>query len=460
MKSFEVEERSKGEGTANEHTLGQVALPSPDGGGKIRGRGNWRTFLGFAGPGLLVSVGYMDPGNWATDIGGGAGFGYALLWVILLSNGCAILLQTLCVRLGVATGTDLARACREAYSKPVAITLWILAEIGIIACDLAEVIGSAVAIKLLTGGRIPLEWGVVITGLDVLILLGALRFGVRKLEAIVLALVATIAACFVVQLIYARPEWMGVLRGLGVPTLPPSPPKTPVDQTSLFISIGILGATVMPHNLYLHSSLVNTRRFGQELVDKARAIKWNTLDTVWSLSAAFFVNAAILVVAAATFHASGHFDVAELEDAYHLLTPLLGGFAATAFAVALLASGQSSTITGTLAGQVVMEGFLGWRIAPWLRRLISRGLAIVPALFFIHASGGKNTNNLLILSQIVLAMQLPFAVFPLVIFTSDARKMGVFVNPMWLKWTGYAIACLISAFNVLLLWQTVRGMGR
>jgi len=331
-----------------------------------------------------------------------------------------------------------------------------LAEIAIIACDLAEVIGSAVAIKLLSGGRIPLEAGVLITGLDVLVLLGALRFGFRKLEAIVFGLVATIALCFVVELVYARPEWISVLHGLGVPTLPPSPPRTPVDQTSLFISIGILGATVMPHNLYLHSSLVNTRRFGKEALDKVRAIKWNTLDTLLSLSAAFFVNAAILVVAAATFHARGHLDVTELEDAYHLLTPLLGGFAATAFAVALLASGQSSTITGTLAGQVVMEGFLNIRIVPWLRRLISRGLAIVPALFLIHAGGGTGTNKLLIISQIVLVMQLPFAIYPLVMFTSDKRRMGQFVNPAWLKWMGYSVATLISLFNLYLLWQTLQ----
>lgn len=451
------------QGGADEHALGEVALPpASTEPGTRRGRGSgWRTFLGFAGPGLLVSVGYMDPGNWATDIGGGARFGYALLWVILASNLCAILLQTLCVRLGVATGHDLARACREYFSKPVSFALWILAEIAIIACDLAEVIGSAVAIKLLSGGRIPLEWGVLITGLDVLVLLGALKFGFRKLEAIVLSLVATIALCFAVQIALAHPDWMGVARGLFEPSLPPSAPGTPVDKTSLFISLGILGATVMPHNLYLHSSLVNTRRFGQSLADKARAIKWNTLDTCLSLGAAFFVNAAILVVASATFHAHGLLGVEELEDAYHLLAPSLGApVAATAFALALLASGQSSTITGTLAGQIVMEGFLGFKIAPWLRRIISRGLAIVPALFLIRASGGKNTNGLLILSQIVLAMQLPFAIFPLVMFTSNRARMGEFVNSAWLKWTGYGIAVAISGLNVYLLIQTIRGLSR
>ncbi len=449
MKLEVIGERSRDE----EHALGQVAVPpsSPDDTG--RNRSGWASFLVFAGPGILVSVGYMDPGNWATDLAGGAQFGYALLWVILASNLCAIILQTLCVRLGVATGHDLARACREYFSKPVSLVLWLLAEIAIIACDLAEVIGSAVAIKLLSGGRIPLEWGVLITGFDVLILLTALRFGVRKLEAIVLSLVATIAVCFAVQIFFARPDWAGVARGTFVPSMP--------NGEAFALSLGILGATVMPHNLYLHSSLVNTRSFGAGLSDKARAIKWNTLDTVLSLGAAFFVNAAILVVAAAAFNARGHFHVQELEEAYHLLAPLLSApIAATAFAVALLASGQSSTITGTLAGQIVMEGFLGFKIAPWLRRMISRGLAIVPALFLIHASGGKNTNGLLILSQIVLAMQLPFAIFPLVMFTSNKAKMGQFVNPLWLKWTGYAIATAIAGLNVYLLFQTIEGMLR
>jgi len=444
MKFLEAKEEAE----QGEHSLGQVAIPEARGDGQNRGRGNWSMFLRFAGPGLLVSVGYMDPGNWATDIGGGAGFGYALLWVIMASNLCAILLQALCVRLGVATGQGLARACRDSYSKPVTLGLWVLAEIAIIACDLAEVVGSAIAIKLLSGGRIPLEAGVLITGLDVLVLLGAMRFGFRKLEAIVFCLVATIALCFVVELFYSRPDWVGVTRGTLLPTMP--------SAEAFALSIGILGATVMPHNLYLHSSLVNTRRFGTEALDKARAIKWNTLDTVLSLSAAFFVNAAILIVAAATFHARGHTGVSELEDAYHLLTPLLGAFAATAFAVALLASGQSSTITGTLAGQVVMEGFLNIRIVPWIRRLISRGLAIIPALFLIHASGGTGTNRLLILSQIVLAMQLPFAIFPLVMFTSDKKRMGQFVNPAWLKWTGYSVATLISLFNIYFLWQTLQ----
>ncbi len=435
------------------HALGEVAVPPSSSQPGAPGISGWRTFLSFAGPGLLVSVGYMDPGNWATDIAGGAKFGYSLLWVILASNLCAITLQTLCVRLGVATGHDLARACREYFSKPASFALWILAEIAIIACDLAEVIGSAVAIKLLSGGRIPLEWGVLITGLDVIVLLGALKFGFRKLEAIILSLVATIALCFAVQIFFARPDWAGVAGGTFVPSMP--------SGEAFALSLGILGATVMPHNLYLHSSLVNTRRFGQAISDKARAIKWNTLDTLLSLGAAFFVNAAILIVASATFHANGHFDVAELEDAYHLLAPLLSApIAATAFAIALLASGQSSTITGTLAGQIVMEGFLGFKIAPWLRRIISRGLAIVPALFLIHASGGKNTNGLLILSQIILAMQLPFAIFPLVMFTSSRAKMGEFVNPFWLKWTGYAIAVAISGLNVYLLIQTVQGFFR
>ena len=436
---------------------GSVLAPGASGEGEVEVRSShlpgkfnkWRTFLSFAGPGLLVSVGYMDPGNWATDLAGGAKFGYALLWVILASNLCAILLQSLCVRLGVATGRDLARACRDFYSKPVSLVLWGLAEIAIIACDLAEVIGSAVAIKLLTG--LPLEVGVLITGFDVLVLLGALRFGFRKMEALILTLVSTIALCFLVQLFYARPDWSGVAHGTFVPTMP--------SAEAFALSLGILGATVMPHNLYLHSSLVGTRRFGKDLKDKAEAIKWNTIDTVLSLGAAFFVNAAILVVAAAVFNRAGQFNITELEDAHRLLAPLVGApIAATAFAVALLASGQSSTITGTLAGQVIMEGFLNIKVAPWLRRIISRGLAIVPALLLIHASGGKNTNGLLVLSQIVLAMQLPFAVFPLVMFTSDRGKMGEFVNPLWVKVVGYSIATAISGLNVYLLVQTLRDL--
>ncbi|RYX84603.1 divalent metal cation transporter [bacterium] len=439
-------------------SAGEVPVPeAPSRGAKSGRERSWlRAFLAFAGPGFLVSVGYMDPGNWATDIAGGARFGYSLIWVILASNLCAIFLQTLCARLGIATGHDLAQACRAYYSKPVSFVLWVLAEVAIIACDLAEVIGSAIAINLLTAGRISLTAGVLITGFDVLILLGALHFGFRKLEAIILTLVTTIAACFALQIFFAKPDWGGVAHGL-IPSLPPSPAGTGLEDTALYLALGILGATVMPHNLYLHSSIVGTRRIGKSNDDKADAIKWNTLDTVLSLGAAFFVNAAILVVAAATFHAVGRTDVSDIADAHSLLAPLLGApVAATAFAVALLASGQSSTITGTLAGQIVMEGFLNIKVPPLLRRVISRGLAIIPALVMIHVSGGKNTTGLLVLSQVVLTMQLPFAIFPLVMFTSDKGKMGEFVSKPLAKWVGYAIASTISGLNVYLLYQTLR----
>ncbi len=453
------------DGEAGERESGQnareVAVPDAAPRGERPGkRVGWRTFVAFAGPGLLVSVGYMDPGNWATDIAGGARFGYALMWVILASNLIAIFLQTLCARLGVATGHDLAQACRAYYPRPVSFALWVLAEIAIVACDLAEVIGSAIAINLLSGGRVPLTVGVLLTGLDVLILLGALHFGFRKLEAIILALVATIAACFALQIFYAHPDWLGVARGL-LPTLPSSPQGTATSDGSLYLALGILGATVMPHNLYLHSSVVNTRRFEHTSAGKADAIKWNTLDTALSLGAAFFVNAAILVVAGALFHAAGRTEVKELADAHLLLTKMLpASLAATAFAVALLASGQSSTITGTLAGQIVMEGFLNIRIKPWLRRMISRGLAIIPALLLIHASGGKNTTGLLVLSQVVLAMQLPFAVFPLIMFTSDRAKMGQFASTPLVKWVGYALASGMTALNVYLLIQTLREVAK
>ena len=429
---------------------GVRSLPESNGTIPVSGTiGRLKKFLAFAGPGYLVSVGYMDPGNWATDLAGGAKFGYALVWVILVSNLMAMLLQTLSARLGIATGKDLAQACRDYYSKPVAIVLWFLCEIAIIACDLAEVIGSAVALKLLFG--LDLMWGVLITGFDVLILLGALRFGFRKLEAIVITLVATIAVCFAVQIFFARPDWAGVARGAFIPSMP--------NQQAFALALGILGATVMPHNLYLHSSIVQTRALGKSGLEKREAIKYNTLDTIIALGLAFFVNAAILVVAAAVFHVRGRFEVAELEEAYKLLGPSVAApIASTMFAVALLASGQSSTITGTLAGQIVMEGFLKIRIKPWLRRLITRGLAIIPAMLLIHATGGKQTTNLLILSQIVLSMQLPFAIFPLVMFTSDKKKMGEFASPLGIKILGYAVATLIAALNIYLLFQTARDL--
>lgn len=408
-------------------------------------RSSWlRRFLSFAGPGYLVSVGYMDPGNRATDLAGGAKFGYALVWVILLSNLMAMFLQTLCARLGIAAGRDLAQACREQYSRPVGFVLWILCEVAIIACDLAEVIGSAVALSLLFG--IPLVWGVLITGFDVMLLLAAMHFGFRKIEAIVLTLVTTVAGCFALQLFLSQPEWGPLAYGTFVPTIP--------DAEAFYIALGILGATVMPHNLYLHTALVQTRDVAPTSAGRRQAIRYNTTDTIVALGAAFFVNAAILIVSAAVFHRAGYFDVSELEEAHRLLAPLLGApIAATAFAVALLASGQSSTITGTLAGQIVMEGFLNIRIRPWLRRLITRLLAIVPAVLLISASGGKHTVELLVFSQVILSMQLSFAIFPLMRFTGDPKLMGEFANPPWVKVVGYTICTLIAGLNLTLLYQ-------
>jgi manganese transport protein len=407
-----------------------------------------KKFLAFAGPAYLVSVGYMDPGNWATDLLGGSKFGYALLWVILASNLMAIFLQTLSARLGIVTGRDLAQACRDYYKKPAAIALWFLCEIAIIACDLAEVIGSAVALQLLFG--MPLVVGVLLTGFDVLLILGLMRFGFRKLEAVVLTLVATVAACFALEMFLAKPEWAGVLGGLLTPSLPA--PRLG-DGGSLVIALGILGATVMPHNLYLHSSVVQTRDSERTPDGIRESVRYNTIDTVVALGMAFFVNAAILVLAGAVFHKQG-VAVEELDQAHQLLRPLLGPAAATAFALALLASGQSSTITGTLAGQIVMEGFLNIRIAPWLRRLITRSLAIIPAIVLIVMTGGKDTVNLLLLSQVVLSMQLSFAIFPLVMFTSDKRKMGEFANGPLVQIVGYLIGTVIASLNLYLLWET------
>ena len=404
----------------------------------------WRRLFGFAGPGFMVAVGYMDPGNWGTDLAGGSKFGYALLWVILASNLMAILLQVLCARMGIVTGRDLAQSCRDYYSRPTAIALWLLCEIAIIACDLAEVVGSAVALNLLLG--IPLVWGVVLTGLDVLLLLALIRFGFRKLEAIVFALVTTIGLCFAYNIFYAKPDWSAAATGTFIPTMP--------GMEALLVSLGILGATVMPHNLYLHSSIVQTRAIGRTRADIKQAIKYNTIDTVLALGLAFFVNAAILVLAAAIFHKTG-VVVEELQQAHELLRPALGGAAATLFAVALLCSGQSSTITGTLAGQIVMEGFLNIRIQPWLRRLITRLLAIVPAIIVISATGGKNTVQLLVISQVVLSMQLPFAIFPLMMVTSSRKRMGEFANPLWVKLLGFAVCTLIAGLNIYLLWDTI-----
>jgi manganese transport protein len=412
-----------------------------------QGKGFWRKMLAYAGPGYLVSVGYMDPGNWATDIAGGAKFGYSLLSVILLSNLMAILLQFLCVRLGVATGRDLAQACREYFSPGVNLILWILCEIAIAACDLAELLGSAIALKLLFG--LPLAWGVCIMALDVIVLLLLQQKGFRYTEALVITLVATIAACFTAEILFSRPDVGGILQGL----LPDQ--RIVRNREMLYLAVGILGATVMPHNLYLHSSIVQTRAWEKTAEKKWEAIKFGTIDSTVALWLALFINSAILIVAAATFHFSGHQQVADLEDAYQLLSPVLGvGAASVIFAFALLASGQSSTLTATLAGQIVMEGFLHIRLPQWLRRLATRLIAIVPALMAIVFFGEQSAGELLVLSQVILSLQLPFAVIPLVMFTSDRRLMGEFVNPPWLKVLAEAVATVIVGLNVWLLVQT------
>jgi manganese transport protein len=407
----------------------------------------WRKLLAFSGPGFLVAVGYMDPGNWATDLAGGAKFGYALLFIVMLSNFMAILLQHLCIKLGVATGRDLAQACRDHYSTPTAWFLWILCEIAISACDLAEVVGSAIALQLLFG--IPLVWGCVITCLDVLAVLYLQNKGFRYMEALVITLIATIGSCFAAELIFSKPSFVGVMLGFA-----PSP-HIVTNQAMLYIGIGIIGATVMPHNLYLHSSIVQTRKFEQTPEGKREAIKYASIDSAGALMFALFINAAILILAASAFHWSGHENVAQIQDAYKLLSPLLGvSFASALFAIALLASGQNSTLTGTLAGQIVMEGFLHIRLRPWLRRLITRALAIVPAVLVIGVFGESKTTQLLIASQVVLSMQLGFAVWPLMRFTDEKAKMGEFANRLWLKILGWATAAIIIVLNVKLLFDT------
>jgi len=415
----------------------------------IHAGGWWRKALAFAGPGYLVAVGYMDPGNWATDLAGGSRFGYTLLSVILLSNLMAILLQGLAAKLGIVSGRDLAQACRDDFSRPTTIALWVLCEIAIAACDLAEVIGSAIGLNLLFG--IPMTWGIMITALDVLIVLLLQHRGFRLLEALVVVLIATIAGCFLFEIVISHPAVGAVATGF----LPS--PSILTDRDKLYIAIGILGATVMPHNLYLHSSVVQTRAYEETPAGKRMAVKYAFLDSTVALSFALFINAAILIVAAATFHRAGHTGVAEIQQAYQLLTPLLGVTgASTVFALALLASGQNSTLTGTLAGQIVMEGFLNIRIRPWLRRLITRLIAIVPAAFTAIFFGESGTAKLLILSQVILSLQLSFAVFPLVWFTSDRLKMGEFVNSRWVKTLAYVVAVLIAALNAWLLAQTLR----
>ena len=410
----------------------------------VSGGSWWRKLLAFAGPGYMVAVGYMDPGNWATDLAGGSAFGYRLLSVILLANLMAVLLQGLSSKLGIVTGRDLAQACRDHYSRPVSFFLWFICELAIAACDLAEVIGSAIALNLLFG--IPVAVGVGITTLDVLIVLLLQHKGFRMLEALVITLIATVGLCFLFELVVSRPDWSGVAAGF-VPSA-----EIVKNPGMLYIALGILGATVMPHNLYLHSSIVQTRRYAEDTAGKREAVRFAFIDSTVALTFALFINGAILIVAAATFHRAGMHEVAEIQDAYHLLTPLLGVTGASAvFALALLASGQNSTLTGTLAGQIVMEGFLNLRIRPWLRRLITRLIAVVPAAIVAIVYGESGTAKLLVLSQVILSMQLSFAVFPLVRFTSDRAKMGEFVNPRWLKMVAYLIAFLIAGLNVWLL---------
>ncbi len=412
----------------------------------------WRKALAFAGPGYLVAVGYMDPGNWATDLAGGARFGYTLLSVILISNLLAVLLQALAARLGIATGRDLAQACHDEYSRRTSLALWLFAEVAIAACDLAEVIGSAIALNLLF--HIPLAVGIFITAADVLVVLYLQHHGFRRLEILVITLIATIALAFLFELVLARPDLGGVVRGF-LPT-----PSIVTNPAMLYIAVSILGATVMPHNLYLHSSVVQTRRYRETAQGKREAARYAVLDSTVALTFALFINAAILIVAAATFHRSGHVEVAEIQDAYRLLTPLLGvSGASVVFALALLASGQNSTLTGTLAGQIVMEGFLEIRLRPWVRRLITRLIAIVPAAIVAILFGTSGTAALLILSQVILSLQLSFAVVPLVRFTSDRAKMGELVNPTWLKWLSWVAALVIAGLNTWLLVLIVRGQA-
>ena len=410
----------------------------------------WRKLMAFWGPGLLVAVGYMDPGNWATDLAGGARYGYTLLSVVLISNLFAMLLQHLAAKLGIVTGRDLAQACRDHYSRPISLMLWFLCEVAIAACDLAEVIGSAIALKLLFG--LPLAWGVAFTTLDVLVVLFFQNKGFRIIESIVAGLIVLIFGCFLYEIIASHPDWLALSQGL-VPRL-----EVVTNPKMLYVAIGILGATVMPHNLYLHSSIVQTRAFPQDEPGKRSAIKFATIDSTLALFLAFFVNAAILVTAAAAFHGKGHEDVADIADAHKLLTPVLGaGAASVLFAVALLASGQNSTLTGTLAGQIVMEGFLDLKMKPWVRRLITRLIAVVPALVVAVLYGEKGTGQLLVLSQVILSLQLSFAVVPLVLFTSSKDKMGVFVNRPWVKIVAWIVSGIIIGLNVFLLWQTFFG---
>jgi manganese transport protein len=411
-----------------------------------RGGPFWRKLLAFLGPGYLVAVGYMDPGNWATSLAGGSKFGYALLTVALLSNVMAIVLQSLCTRLGVGAGRDLAQACRDSFPRWISLPLWLSAELAITATDLAEVIGTAIGLNLLF--HIPLSVGVILTAADVFLILALQAFGFRWIEAFVVAMLGVIAACFAIQIALAHPDWGAVLRGF-VPTS-----EILKNGEMLYLALGILGATVMPHNLYLHSGLVQTRYVGDSRQEKREAIKLATIDSAMALCLAFVINASILILAAATFNHAGKTDVAELDQAHAFLAPLLGSaLAPTLFAIALLCCGLNSTVTATLSGQIVMEGFLNWRIAPWLRRLLTRMIAILPAVVVTLWAGEKATGKLLILSQVVLSLQLPLAVVPLVMFTASRRKMGPFVSPRWLSALAIATAVVIIALNAKLVWD-------
>jgi manganese transport protein len=415
-----------------------------------KGKSWLRRMLAFVGPGYMVAVGYMDPGNWATSLAGGSKFGYTLLSVALISNIIAIVLQSLTARLAVASGRDLAQACRDAFPKPVSYMLWAMAELAIIATDIAEVIGTAIGLNLIFG--IPLEIGVIITALDVFLILYLQKLGFRWIEAFVMTLLGVIALSFGIQIFMADPVWGDVIRGFA--------PTTEIlkNPDMLYLALGILGATVMPHNLYLHSGIVLTRDFGETVEEKKSALTYATIDGTMALMFALTINAAILILAAAAFHASGRTDVAELGQAHALLSPLLGfAVAPVLFGIALLACGVNSTVTATLAGQIVMEGFLQFKLAPWVRRLITRAIAIVPAAVVTIWYGESGTGKLLILSQVVLSLQLSFAVFPLVMFTASKAKMGELVSPRWLTVVSYAIAVFIAGLNIKLLYDVVMG---
>ena len=439
--------------TSDDRSLSMPSLPEVHRSvGIPTGVSFWKKVLAFSGPGFLVAVGYMDPGNWATDIAGGSRFAYQLIFVLFVSNLMAILVQALAARLGIVTQLDLAQACRRYYSRRTSLFLWVLCEIAIAACDLAEVIGSAIALNLLF--HIPLLLGVCLTALDVLAILYLQHKGFRYLEALVVSLIGTIGACYLVELVLVRPDLVQIGKGF-VPT-----PQLLTNPQMLYISIGMLGATVMPHNLYLHSSLVQTRAIERSKEGIRTALRFNLLDYVVALNFAFFINAAILIMAAGTFYRHGLNQVAEIQDAYYTLTPLLGTkLAAVLFAIALLCSGQNSTLTGTLAGQIVMEGFLNIRLAPWLRRLVTRLLAIIPAIIAVAFFGTSGTAKLLIFSQVILSLQLSFAVVPLVQFTSNRGRMGEFVNPLWLKILAWVTAGIIAALNAYLLVLSIKGLG-